>query len=115
VQLAEIHFPRWYDDEEKKRKLEKPLMRACANYLVRVKRKDKPLNPVARFHFGNGAKLYRINWMGNNSVHGIEDSLGMMVNYLYDLKNIELNHEAYVTNGELSVSKSIRNLLVKSA
>jgi len=66
------------------------------------------VNPVAKFHFGNGAKLYRINWMGNTSEHGIAESFGLMVNYLYDLKNIESNHEAYVQRGELAISKSIR-------
>lgn len=110
-QLARIFTSDWYKAPDIKGQIEKPLKRACANYLVKAKRKNKPLNSVARFHFGNGAKLHRINWMGNSSEHGIEESSGLMVNYLYDLKSIESNHEAYVTNGELSISKSIRNLL----
>ncbi len=91
--------------------LRKPLIKACANYLVSVKRKVKPLNAAARFHFGNGARLYRINRMGNTSAYGIEESLGLMVNYLYDLKQIESNHEAYVQRGKLAISKSVRSLI----
>jgi len=101
----------WHKDEKLVKKLRKPLMQACAHYLVNEKRGDKPLNPVARFHFGNGAELYRINWMGNNSAHGLSDSFGIMVNYLYDLKNMEYNHENYMVNGGLAISKSIKGLL----
>jgi len=101
----------WFADKKKCNELKKPLMEACAKYLVLVKRKNKPLNAVARFHFGNGAQLYRINWMGNTSQQGIDESFGLMVNYLYDLKQIESNHEAYVKRGKLAVSKTIRSLM----
>ncbi len=103
--------PGWHKDSKQVKKLHKPLMQACAYYLIHVKRGDKPLNPVARFHFGNGAELYRINWMGNNSAHGLADSFGIMVNYLYDLKNMEYNHENYMVNGGLAISKSVKKLL----
>lgn len=109
--LKMIEDGEWFKDKKKCDELKKPLIKACANYLVKVKRKDKPLNSVARFHFGNGAQLYRINWMGNTSVHGIEESFGLMVNYLYDLKQIESNHEAFVKHGKLAISKSVRSLL----
>jgi len=109
--LAVLKDDDWFNDKKKQDEVKKPLLRACANYLAIVKHNDRPINPVARFHFGNGAQLYQINWMGNNSVHGIEDSLGMMVNYLYDLKHIEANHEAYVKSGKLAISKSIRSLI----
>jgi malonyl-CoA decarboxylase len=85
--------------------LEKPLTKACAYYLLKEKKYDRPLNPVARFHFGNGAQLYQINWMGNNSEHGMQESYGLMVNYMYDLKQIESNHEAYAEKGILATSK----------
>ena len=101
----------WHKDSKLIKKLRKPLMKACAYYLVNVKRGDKPLNPVARFHFGNGAELYRINWMGNSSAHGLADSFGIMVNYLYDLKSMEYNHENYMLNGGLAISKSVKGLL----
>jgi malonyl-CoA decarboxylase len=109
--LKQALNPGWHKDTRLVKKIKKPLMRACAHYLVNEKRGDKPLNSVARFHFGNGAELYRINWMGNSSKHGIDDSFGIMVNYLYDLKNIESNHEDYMINGGLAVSRSVRKLL----
>lgn len=103
--------PQWQNNGEKCEALKKPLIRACACYLLKIKKYNKPLDPVARFHFGNGAQLYRINWMGNSSAHGIQESFGLMVNYLYDLKQIEPNHEAYVQKGELAVSKPVRGLV----
>ena len=101
----------WYQNSAKSKKLKKPLIKACAHYLLLEKKYGKPINPVARFHFGNGAKLYRINWMGNTSEHGIDKSFGIMVNYLYNLKKIEANHEAYLQNGELAISKSVKSIL----
>ena len=109
--LKMIEDKDWHKDKNKCKELKKPLLKACANYLVSVKRKDKPLNSVAKFHFGNGAQLYRINWMGNTSAHGFAESLGLMVNYLYDLKQIETNHEAYVQRGKLAISKSVRSVM----
>lgn len=106
-----LKTPDWQNDQKLVGQLKTPLMEACAYYLVKAKRDEKPLNAVARFHFGNGAELYRINWMGNTSAHGLEDSFGLMVNYRYDLKRIESNHEDYVRHGKLAISKSVRNLL----
>lgn len=107
--LLEDEF--WYQDSKKSKKLKKPLIKACAHYLLMEKKYGKPINPVARFHFGNGAKLFRINWMGNTSEYGINKSFGLMVNYVYNLKKIEDNHEAYVQNGELAISKSVKSIL----
>lgn len=103
--------PDWHQNPEKRDMLQKPLVRACAHYLINVKKYGKPVNAVARFHFGNGAILHRINWMGDTSPNGIAEYCGMMVNYLYDLKDIESNHEAYVQEGKLAVSKGIRGVL----
>jgi malonyl-CoA decarboxylase len=109
--LELLNKPGWQNEPKIVDQVKKPLMKACAHYLVKMKRDEKPLNAVARFHFGNGAELFRINWMGNTSAHGMEDSFGLMVNYRYDLKRIESNHEDYVRNGKLAISKSVRNLL----
>lgn len=106
--------PDWHKQEEHFRTIKKHLKKACAKYLVEEKKiNGQPLNSVARFHFGNGAELYRINWMGNISPYGLERSYGLMVNYLYDLKHLEENHENYIRKGELAVSKGIRGLLSK--
>ena len=68
----------------------------AAHYLLMTKRTDgKPLDPAARFHLGNGARLEQINWLGDRSTKGMLESAGFMVNYLYDLGEIEKNHEAF--------------------
>lgn len=109
--LGLIETSDWHQDKETRDKLQKPLLKACANYLVNVRKHRKPINAVARFHFGNGASLHRINWMGDTSENGLSEYFGLMVNYLYDPKSIESNHEAYVQQGKLAVSKSIRSIL----
>jgi malonyl-CoA decarboxylase len=67
-------------------------------------------NSVAKFHLGNGAKLHRINWAGDLSKKGIKQSAGLMVNYQYDLDNVEDNHERFV-NGEVIHSRSVTQLI----
>lgn len=109
--LSKLNEPDWHMDEETSQKLKKPLLHLCACYLTRAKKYGNPIDAVARFHFGNGAQLYRINWLGNTSSYGMERSHGLMVNYLYDLKQIEKNHETYVQQGNLAVSKSVRGLV----
>ncbi len=94
------------------KELEKPIKKLCAHYLVKEKANDgMVLNPVARFHLGNGARLERINWLGDKSENGITQSAGLMVNYLYDLKHIESNHELFVKQNEVIVSSLIKPLL----
>ncbi|PZP53944.1 MAG: hypothetical protein DI596_13075, partial [Azospira oryzae] len=88
-----------------------PLIRLCARYLVEAKEGGRPLDPVARFHLGNGARLERINWLADTSPKGMRQSLGLMVNYLYDLKDIEDNHERYARSGEVVVSGAVKSLL----
>jgi malonyl-CoA decarboxylase len=88
------------------------LMSAAANYfLVATTADGKPVDPVARFHLGNGARLERINWMADSSEKGLRDACGMMVNYRYELRDIEKNHEAYVNEGTVAASRSVRALL----
>lgn len=71
----------------------------------------KPVDSVARFHLGNGARLERINWLGDRSRHGLEQSAGIMVNYLYRLKDIEHNHEVFVNEGTVAASKAVTAML----
>ena len=93
--------------------LENVLVPLCARYLVNEKRDAMPIDPVARFHFGNGARLDRINWLANASSRGLAESLGIMVNYVYEPSEIEENHEAYYREGRLAVSSAVRKLLRK--
>lgn len=84
----------------------------CAWYLVNAKSRDKPLDAVARFHLGNGARLERVNWMADSSDHGIAQSAGLMVNYVYDRQSLALNHEAYEHQNKVVYSAGIQRLLV---
>ena len=86
------------------------LQRLCAHYLVNEKSGELAKDPVARFHLGNGAHLHRLHWAADLTAKGREQSAGIMVNYLYDLDKIEVNHEAYFDEGKISVSKAVTKL-----
>ena len=92
----------------------KPAVMAAASeyYLLAKDRYGKPLDPVARFHLGNGARLERINWLGDVSQNGVLQSVSIMVNYRYELKDIERNHEAYINHSVVSASKAIKSTLL---
>src|SRR6185312_10860394 len=70
-----------------------------------------PVDPVARFHLGNGARLERINWQGDVSAKGLREAHGLMCNYRYELKDIERNHEAYENEGTVAASRQVHALL----
>ena len=92
--------------------LRKPLLAAAALYFTQGKTaKGGPRDSVARFHLGNGARLERINWHGDLSKKGLAQAHGLMVNYLYELDDIEANHEAFADRGEIITSGDVRQLL----
>ncbi len=79
----------WHLDEDLTTKASPLLKGLAAEYFLTAKRSDgQPLDPVARFHLGNGAMLRQINWLGDVSPKGISQSAGIMVNYLYDLGDV---------------------------
>ena len=82
----------------------------CARYLLHEKQEGKPVDPVARFHLGNGARLENLHWLADTTPAGIQRSAGMMVNYVYDLDEVEANHEAFVGSGRIAASHAIRKL-----
>jgi malonyl-CoA decarboxylase len=84
------------------------------NYLLKAKKGKYPLDPVARFHLGNGASIYQLNRSADLSEKGIRQSWGTMVNYLYDLNDIEENHERYATEGVIEYSEKLKTLLIKN-
>ncbi|NKB98981.1 MAG: decarboxylase [Pseudomonadales bacterium] len=86
------------------------IVQLCAEYLVNQKRGVAPLDPVARFHLRNGARLERINWGGDSSAKGLKESLGILVNYVYDLSAVTKNHETYVYDSGVVTSSSIKQL-----
>lgn len=81
----------------------------AARYLTQ-KRDGKLLDPVARFHLGNGAILDGINVGANMSSSGIEQSFGVMVNYRYELVKLERNHEQFHQAGSVTMSRSVTRL-----
>ena len=91
--------------------LRAPLTRLCALYLTEPQGRGRSGDPVARFHLGNGARLERINWLGNTAARGIRESFGIMVNYLYDPDTIEANHELFVRNGVVARSAEVDALM----
>ena len=90
------------------------IKKAAFNYLIQARKGKYPWDPVARFHLGNGASIYQLNVGADMSEKGIDQSWGTMVNYLYDLEDIEENHEAYATEGEIQFNDNLRSLIIKA-
>jgi malonyl-CoA decarboxylase len=109
--LPELERDGWWHDLARSEKLRPALMRLCAQYLTRQPSPGSRIDPVARFHLGNGARLERINWLGNAAPRAIQESFGIMVNYLYDHDSIEDNHEAFVRDGTIVRSPDVDALL----
>lgn len=102
----------WTDDAAAREAIAPVLRAAAAHYfLVARTAKGRPVDPVARFHLGNGARLERINAMGDLSAKGVAQAAGLMVNYRYVLADIEKNHEAFAAKGEVVASAAVRKLL----
>ncbi len=111
--LLQLDDPRWHEDDPKAQQLKPLVMYLCAYYLLYAKRGDEPRDPVARFHLRNGARLERINWLGDRSEKGLRESAGLLVNYLYDPKAVARNHEVYVNDNEIVHSSVIEHLVKK--
>jgi len=101
----------WHTDAALAAAMREPLLNACARYLATEKEGMRPLDPVARFHLENGARVERLNWLADTSTKGLSQSLGMMVNYLYDPADMERNHEAYRLQGRIALSAELRRTL----
>jgi malonyl-CoA decarboxylase len=90
----------------------KAITSLAAYYFLKAKLPSgKPVDPVARFHLGNGARLERLNFLGDASAKGIKQSYGLMVNYLYALDHIEANHEAFAEHGTVVASDKVKKTL----
>ncbi|WP_374492873.1 malonyl-CoA decarboxylase [Zoogloea sp.] len=100
----------WAAEKGLARALRDPLLRLAAHYLLNARRDDKPVDPVARFHLGNGARVERLNWLADTSAKGFGQSLGIMVNYLYDPDRIESNVEAFSSEGEVDAAAAVRRM-----
>jgi malonyl-CoA decarboxylase len=110
--LAGLDADAWRHDEDAADALREPLIKAAAWYYLRARTpRGTPLDSVARFHLGNGARLERLNWPGDTSERALKQSHGLMVNYLYDLADIEKNHEAYAQQRTIVAASAITRLV----
>lgn len=110
--LAGLDHPNWHLDVELAEALRPALMRAAAIYFLEVRTPaGQPLDSVARFHLRNGARLERIDYLADLSPRALEQSHGLMVNYVYDLSQIEANHEAFAAEGRFIAAPAILKLL----
>jgi malonyl-CoA decarboxylase len=106
--LSELDKPDWWRDDAAER-LKEPILHAAATYFLSARnRNGGALDPVARFHLGNGARLEQLNPFADLSEKGLAQSHGVMVNYAYDIDDIEKNHEAYAENRVIVAANGIR-------
>jgi malonyl-CoA decarboxylase len=107
--LAALEDRDWASTDDKVEQLRVPLLSAAALYLVESRNPNgKPIDPVARFHLRNGARLERLNFLADRSAKGFSQAHGIMVNYLYDHQSIEKNREAFAEMGEVVTSRLVR-------
>ena len=114
--LAAMDEPGWPQAAARARALRPALTAALAEYLLRARNgRGRPVDPVARFHLNNGARLERINWLGDVSAKGLSQGAGFMVNYLYDIHRIERNHEAFARDGRVIAARTVKKALREQA
>lgn len=98
----------WVSHARLARALQPGLTRLAARYFLAAKSGNRPYDPVARFHLGNGARIERINNLADTSPNGLKQSYGLMVNYLYDPDAIETNLEAFSREGAVAATGAVR-------
>lgn len=106
--------PNWVQDPAAAGALQRPLTLLAARYLISKRKDGQPLDSVARFHLRNGARLERLNWLGDTSTNGMAWSAGLMVNYRYVVDDVEANHEAYMKDGDIVLGPEMRSLVKSS-
>ena len=112
--VARLDTERWFDDHAAASDMRRELVRLCAYYLLHAKQGRDPLDPVSRFHLGNGARLEKLNWLGDISAMGMRRSVGLMVNYVYRLDDVERNHEAYARERRIVATRRFEVLARES-
>ena len=108
--IAALEDRSWIDDRGVAERIKPAVLSAAARYLQST-RDGRARDPVANFHLSNGASLERLNWLANPAPYGIDESLGLMVNYLYDRSRIAANAGAYLAEGSVKASNQVRNLV----
>jgi len=110
--IEQLDKPDWHENAELAAQLRSVVEPLAAYYFLKARSsKGRLIDSVARFHLGNGARLERIDWLGDLSPKGMRESAGIMVNYLYRLEDIEKNQEAYVNQDEVAASGVVKKLL----
>lgn len=112
ARLAHLGTDGWQREPETVAALQPLLLWLAAHYFLNTKTSSgEPVDPVARFHLGNGARLERLNWFADDSEKGIAQGAGLMVNYRYNLKYLERNHEAYANHREIVAAGAVTRYL----
>jgi malonyl-CoA decarboxylase len=110
--LVALDRPDWWRDPVLNATVREPLLQAAAWYYLRARNaRGQPADAVARFHLGNGARLERLDWLGDTCDRALQQSYGLMVNYLYDLDYIEQNHEAYAQHQAVVAAGAVSRLV----
>jgi len=110
--LAMLDDATWWRSPQIAEQVREPLLRAAAWYYMRARNgRALPVDSVARFHLGNGARLERLDWLADTSDRALKQSYGLMVNYLYDLDYIERNHEAYAQQHAVVAASQVTRLV----
>ena len=109
--LKHLDQPGWHEKPQLAEAIAAVLMPAAAHYFLTARGpRGRLIDSVARFHLGNGARLEQLDFLGDRSEKGMQQSYGLMVNYLYDLDEIESNHEAFFEKDIVAASSSVRKL-----
>ena len=107
--LELLKTPRWHSDAHVANLLKPLLLKLAAYYLIIDTHDGRPLCPVAKFHIRNGAEMYRLNYLADTSLKGMRNSFGLMINYHYNLDEIEQNHARYEMSGQVSVRDGVKS------
>jgi len=114
--LAALDDDNWWRSSDVAELVRDPLTRAAAWYYLRARNsRGLPVDAVARFHLGNGARLERLDFLADTSERALKQSHGLMVNYRYDLDYIERNHEAYAQQHAIVAASAVTRLVTAPA
>jgi malonyl-CoA decarboxylase len=114
--LANLSRTNWWQEGMTRDAVREPLLRAAAWYFLQARNsRGTPPDAVARFHLGNGARLEQLDYLGDTSEKGLAQSHGLMVNYRYDIDDIEENHEAYAESRTVIASSAVKRLVPKNS
>ena len=108
AKLELLDEPHWHSNPIQNATVQSAVLSLAVIYLTQEKTPNgRPTDAVARFHLGNGARLERLNFLGDPSPNGLKQSHGIMVNYRYALDEIQQNHEAYAERGVIATSPEV--------